>query len=305
MEANSFLKNNLDTKNLNLTENQLALARAFLYSKNLYSKRNLGNLSPNLSSIFKEIYGGKCLANNKVFTTLCPEDLIVNIEDGLFRKEKQSIYEINRENEILSESNIPTYRNSITSLSKLNNIEFQEVELLTPNSQVFNNVYNIVPVTKPSKRFKTVSSHIVFKTINKAIDLHFEYGEDIVVSYKNIVKYMFENNIDKFYKIPNKELTELLSGKLKEQVQQWKPINGVGTNRFKEMRENKSFYFILRAYYGATQFVSGAIMARRQSELASLRVGECIDENTSSLIFTKVFNASIGVSSFIFTLSNS
>ncbi len=287
LEANLFFKNDLILKNLKLTENQLALTRAFLYSKNLYKKRKLGSLYPNLSNIFKEIYNGKCLANNKVFTTLCPEELIVNIEDGLFRKEKQSIYEINRENEILSEGNIPNYRNSIISLNKLNHVDFNEVELLTPNTQVFNNIYNVVPVTKPSKRFKTVPSNVIFKTIKKAIDFHFEYAEDIVLSYKNIVKYMFENNIDKFYKIQNKELNELLIGKLKEQVQQWKPINGGGTNRFKEMRKNKSFYFLLRAYYGATQFVTGAIMARRQSEMISLKASESINHINKVMIFKR------------------
>ncbi len=97
LESNQFLKNDLTLKNLNLTEDQLGLVRAFLYTNNLYNKRKLGNLHPNLTSIYKEIYNGRCLASNKVFTTLCPDDLIVNIEDGSFQKEKQSIYEFNRD----------------------------------------------------------------------------------------------------------------------------------------------------------------------------------------------------------------
>lgn len=287
LEFNQFLKNDLTPKKLGLTEEQLGLVRAFLHANNCYNKRKLGNLYPNLTSIYKEIYNGKCLASNKVFTTLCPDDLIVNIEDGSFQKEKQSIYEFNRDNEVLSESNIPVYKNAITSLNRLSHIDFKEETLLIPNEQVFKNIYSISPITKPSQRFKTVPSNVIFKTIKKGIDFHFEYGEDIVLSYKNIVKYMFENNIDKFYKIPNKELTELLSGKLKEQVQQWKPVIGGGINRFKEMRENKSFYFIIRTYYGATQFITGAIMARRQSEMISLKASESIDHINKVMIFKR------------------
>lgn len=287
LENNQFLKNNLNPKNLSLTEEQLSLARAFLYANNFYNKRKLGNLYPNLTNICKEIYSGRCLANNKVFITLYPEELIINIEDGVFQKEKQSIYAFNRDNEVLSESNIPTYKNSITSLNKLNHIDFKEEALLMPNEQIFNNIFNVNPITKPSQRFKTVPSNVIFKTIEKAIDFHFEYAEDIVCSYKNIVKYMFDNNIDKFYKIPHKELTELLTGNIKEQVQQWKPISGSGTNRFKEMRENKSFYSLLRAYYGAAQFVTGIIMARRQSEIISLKASESIDHINKTMIFKR------------------
>ncbi len=287
LESNQFLKNDLTLKNLNLTEDQLGLVRAFLYTNNLYNKRKLGNLHPNLTSIYKEIYNGRCLASNKVFTTLCPNELIVNIEDGFFQKEKQSMYEFNKDNEVLSESNIPVYRNAITSINKLSHVDFKEETLLIPNADIFNNIYNFTPITKPSQRFKTVPSHIIFKTIKKAIDFHFEYAEDIVLSYRNIVKYMFENKIEKFYKIPDKELIELLNGKLKNQVQQWKPVNGGGINRFKEMRDNKSFYFILRAYYGATQFITGAIMARRQSEIISLKASESIDHINKVMIFKR------------------
>ena len=39
LEVNQFLKNDLTPKNLNLTEEQLGLVRAFLYTNNLYGKR--------------------------------------------------------------------------------------------------------------------------------------------------------------------------------------------------------------------------------------------------------------------------
>lgn len=286
LENNPFLKNDLIPKNLNLTEEQLGLARAFLYSQKVYKSRKLGNLYPNLSEICKEIYNGKCLANNKIFITLYPEELIIN-NDSFFTKEKQSMYEINRTNDFLSESSIPNYKNTINNLNRLNNIDFKEEKLLVPSNQIFNNTSYIVPKTKPSQRFKTVASNIIFKTIQKAIDFHFDYAEDIVISYQNIVKYMFDNNIDQFNKIQSKDLNLLLSGKLKEQIKQWKQVTGNGVNKFQEMRKNKSLYFILRAYYGATQFLTGAIMARRQSEMISLNANESINHINKVMVFKR------------------
>ena len=286
LENNPFLKNDLIPKNLNLTEEQLGLARAFLYSQKVYKSRKLGNLYPNLNEICKEIYNGKCLASNKIFITLYPEELIVN-NDSFFTKEKQSMYEINRTNEFLSESSIPNYKNTINNLNRLNNIDFKEEKLLVPSNQIFNNTCYIVPITNPSQRFKTVPSNIIFKTIQKAIDFHFDYAEDIVISYQNIVKYMFDNNIDQFNKIQSKDLNLLLSGKLKEQIKQWKQVTGNGINKFQEMRKNKSLYFILRAYYGATQFLTGAIMARRQSEMISLNANESINHINKVMVFKR------------------
>lgn len=286
LENNPFLKNDLIPKNLNLTEEQLGLARAFLYSQKVYKSRKLGKLYPNLSEICKEIYNGKCLASNKIFITLYPEELIIN-NDSFFTKEKQSMYEINRTNDFLSESSIPNYKNTINNLNRLNNIDFKEEKLLVPSNQIFNNTSYIVPITNPSQRFKTVPSNIIFKTIQKAIDFHFDYAEDIVISYQNIVKYMFDNNIDQFNKIQSKDLNLLLSGKLKEQIKQWKQVTGNGVNKFQEMRKNKSLYFILRAYYGATQFLTGAIMARRQSEMISLNANESINHINKVMVFKR------------------
>lgn len=44
---------------------------------------------------------------------------------------------------------------------------------------------------------------------------------------------------------------------------------------------------MLQVYFGATQLVVGALMARRQSELSSLISGDCIDEHSSSLLFKR------------------
>jgi hypothetical protein len=287
IKNNLFLKNDLAVQNMKLTDEQLLLVRAFLYKENLYRKDKNGKLKPNLTNIYKEIYEGNCLAGNKVFITLCPSELTLSIDNGTFQKEKRSIYEIDRDFDILSETNIPNYKNAIKSMGKLNHLDFNNEQLLTPNSSVFEIVKNIVPSTKPSQRFKTVPSDIVFKTIKKAIDFHFEYGDDIVKSYQNIVKYMTENKLSNFYKIPKDDLKLLLTDKFKLQVKEWRNVQGGGLKRFEELRNNRSFYFVLRAYYGATQFVTGSIMARRQSEMISLRANDSIDHINKVLIFKR------------------
>lgn len=290
LEDNQFLKNNLKSNFLELTEQQLELVRAYLFKNNLYKNRKTGKLLPVLISIVEEIYKNKILSNPNSFSYLYPEELVLEIEGGQFYREKESIYENVRQNELLAETNIPMYRNAITSIAKLNTHDFEDYALLAPSNSIFLNTKHIITETKLSQRFKTIPSNIVFTTINKAIDLHFEYGEDIVLSYKNIISYMKEYNLTKINEVTKKDFQELLVGKLKDQVVSWNFMQQVqtkGFEKFNEMRDNKSFYYILRVYYGATQFLTGALMARRQSEMISLKANHSIDYINKIMYFKR------------------
>lgn len=290
LEDNQFLKNNLKSNSLELTEQQLELVRAYLFKNNLYKNRKTGKLLPVLISIIEEIYKNKTLSNPNSFSYLYPEELVLEIEGGQFYREKESIYENVRQNELLAETNIPMYRNAITNIAKLNTHDFEDYALLTPSNSIFLNTKHIITETKLSQRFKTIPSNIVFTTINKAIDLHFGYGEDIVLSYKNIISYMRDNNLIKVNEIANKDFQELLVGKLKGKVVGWNFMQQVqtkGFEKFNEMRDNKSFYYVLRFYYGATQFLTGALMARRQSEMISLKTNHSIDYINKIMYFKR------------------
>lgn len=290
IENNKFIKNDLISFTLSLTEEQLVLVRAFLFKNNLYENRKTGKMFPKLISILKDIYKDKTLCNPDTFSYLYPDELVLEIEGGRLYKEKESIFKETRYKELLSESNIPMYKNAITNLSKLNGFDFKEYKLLTPLNHVFENTKYVVTETKPSQRFKTVPSHIVFNTIKKAIDFHFEYGEDIVLSYKSIVSFVKKNGFAKINEISTEDFKRLLIEKLKEQVICWnfaQQSQQDNFEKFNEIRNGKSLYFLLRAYYGATQFVTGAIMARRQSEMISLKANQSVDYINKIMFFKR------------------
>lgn len=137
IENNKFIKNDLISFTLSLTEQQLVLVRAFIFKNNLYENRKTGKMFPKLISILKDIYKDKTLCNPETFSYLYPDELVLEIEGGRLYKEKESIFEETRHKELLSESNMPMYKNAITNLSKLNGFDFKEYKLLTPLNHIF------------------------------------------------------------------------------------------------------------------------------------------------------------------------
>ncbi len=189
---------------------------------------------------------------------------------------------------------IRTFRNVLTSLRKLNNYANKfEYPISLPNKNILDNIEHFETQYKNKGRFKTVPSNIVFSYVKNAIEFHYKYGNDISETYNNFYNVLKSKNynFDKFKYSEDLETIFLncLTPNLKELgVKSIKSLDNKlydGKERFATLRENTYFYDLLKVYYGAVQVVIGALMARRQSELASLKVGECIDENTSSLIF--------------------
>lgn len=189
---------------------------------------------------------------------------------------------------------IRTFKNVLMSLRKLDNYTNNfEYSVSLPNKNVLESIEHFETQYKNTGRFKTVPSNIVFSYVKKAIEFHYQYGNDIVETYSNFYNILKINNynFDKFKY--NQELETIflncLTPNLKNfGVESIKSLDNKlydGKERFNILRKNIYFYDLLKVYYGAIQVVIGALMARRQSELASLKVGECIDENTSSLIF--------------------
>jgi hypothetical protein len=296
LNKNVFLSNNLSSTSLGLTEQQLGLVRAFLLKNNLYKNRKTGKMFPVLIPILKEIYTNKILTNSDSLSHSYPQELVVEVEWGQY-KEKESIYSQSREVELLSETNIPMYKNTLSNLSRLNNYDFKKYDLLTPTNSIFDNIQYIKTETKPGKRFKTVPSHIVFNTIEKAINFHFKYGEDLIMSYRNIISFLKKNPQTNINKVLEQDVNGLLCGKLKRKVNCWsfyQRASEKGFNKFNEIRNGKSLYFLLITYLGATQFVTGALMARRQSEMISLKVNESVDY-INKIIFFKRSKSTKGI----------
>lgn len=189
---------------------------------------------------------------------------------------------------------IRTFRNVLTSLRKLHSYSNKFIYPISlPNKNILDNIEHFETQYKNKGRFKTIPSNIVFSYVKSAIEFHYKYGNDIVETYNNFYNILNSKNynFDKFKYSEELETIFLncLTPNLKKfGVKSIKSLDNKlydGKERFNTLRQNTYFYDLLKVYFGSVQVVIGALMARRQSELASLKVGECIDENTSSLIF--------------------
>lgn len=174
-----------------------------------------------------------------------------------------------------------------------NYTKYFKYEFSLPNHSIFENIEYFETQFKEKGRFKTVPSNIIFSYVQKSIEFHYKYGKDIVDTYIRFHSFLNNNKYDftKFKYTNELEdiFYECLSPNLKNiGVNYFKSMNNKlydGKERYETLRSNLYFYDLLKVYYGAVQVFIGAIMARRQSELCSLIVGECIDEKTNSLMF--------------------
>jgi len=135
------------------------------------------------------------------------------------------------------------------------------LELEKANSYISN--INLVS----RKRFETYPTEEIINLLGKAINFHIKYGDKIINNY---ISYINNEDID------NETFKYFYSRKnLKESR----------VSYFNRLRANESLYHSLKTYYGCVQFVVGAIMARRRSELATLKAFECIDSENNYLYF--------------------
>ncbi len=158
----------------------------------------------------------------------------------------------------MSETSHNVYRNTLNILVNLG--EEKKYNKII-NVESLKKAIEFKYITIDKKRFETYPSKNIFDILKKAIEFHYSYGESII---SNCVK----NIIDK------DKIKNISYGK-----------NHI--NYFERIRNHESDYDLLKIYYGMVQFVIGALMARRQSELQSLKVYECLDETKTFLLFNK------------------
>ena len=174
-----------------------------------------------------------------------------------------------QESNMLSEITFSKYTKTLNSFINLtsdfrNNKNYSLITIFELEKAI-SYISNINLVSR--KRFETYPSEEIIKFLGKAINFHINYGDDIINNYINHIN---NNSID------NERFKYFYSRKnLKESRASY----------FNRLRTNESLYHSLKTYYGCVQFVVGAIMARRRSELATLKAFECIDSENNYLYF--------------------
>lgn len=265
IDLNNIIKN----KNINIQE------KIFPYAIN------------NVQFSFEEIF----LNENKSFK-------YITEFDGHFRNDvnNKAVY-----------TTINPFLKSIEILKHMINFNDNNLSLPFKNNLEFILNYNFK--SKKIKHFETFPINIIFDVLKKSIEFHYKYGESIKNSYKNFVREIKNNNLDninlnthlnkKTKEIVDNIIINCIEGELKNiGIECY--FNTYDENYFNELRENKSFYSLLKVYYGCSQFITGALMARRQSEINSLEV-DCFDDINMQLSFrkSKSYQHSFGIKDYI------
>lgn len=147
------------------------------------------------------------------------------------------------------------------------------------------------------KRFQTYPSEVVFKTFQNALEFHLKYGNGLTETFVKIIKAKSNEEA-----CSDEELNVLLKNNMSSSLKELgiKYFRG-STINIQNIRNNEYFYELMIVYYACVQFIIGALMARRVSEMISLKVGDCYDETNKLLKFkrSKSEKGLFGVKDFI------
>lgn len=277
-DLKDFYIDSEDFKRMNISENDMNLFQNWIFKNEV----DYSSYTSTLYKISKDIFKNT-LTKNAWIPNKYPKSLKVKQKQYYNEITEFSSFYVDNEKTNLNEVCTISYKNSILKLLKMKS---KKIEIFKPINIDINSIKNINSKYKENKRFKTVPSETIFYSIKKAIEFHIEYGEDILNSYSNIIDYMRNNNMKKLGVRNELWLKDCFTEKIKKLgVIQW--YYPEKNNRFNEIRNNKSFYALLKIYYGMIQTVVGAIMARRQSELISLKNNECLDLINKKIIFNQ------------------
>ena len=146
--------------------------------------------------------------------------------------------------------------------------------------------------SKEIKHFETYPVETIFNVMRSCLDFHFKYGKDITTSFISLLDTLENDGLTKTklkVVIDKGYLDSLVKNSLSNTLKNLGiDCYYIETNKnyFKNLRDNKSLLGILKVYYGCVQFVVGALMARRQSEIKSMEI-DCFDEVNLQLGFRK------------------
>lgn len=308
----NIINRRLDSNNLFYVYNGESLLNGFLQKNKLYKKNynksdvaEIENFIKNNNiDIQKEVFPYQfcsiSFSLNKVLLNKNKIDSHKTEYEGCFR------YEI-EENKSSVSTAIKPFIKCLKILKEMHKLEDNRLSL--PFKEDIDYILNYNFESKDLKHFETYPFNTILKVFKSSLDFHFEYGNDIVDSFILFLDNLEKNN--ESIKKSNKPISKLnieeidllvensLVGKLKTENVESFLINDEN-NYFNDLRENKSLYNLLVVYYGCVQFVIGALMARRQSEINSMEV-DCFDEVNLQLNFrkSKSYQHSFGIRDYI------
>lgn len=309
-ELNALIENNselaLDIPDeqdcmLQLDKQEIIYARAILWDKGYYksdyrTKKSLESyrFSPDYEKLFEIIYPNTIRA----FTSKpqAPELLFDQINSYVKEYPRASV--TTTLEETMSVKEWSAYRSAIRSLGQLKEIGLP-VTILALNatdSAFSHDKFSL----KETGRFKTVPNEIVLKSLRQAIEFTLSNGKQIFDSAIAVIEAARKEGVSCFTYSINNDIRPLLDPKIQAMgVRTWNlrtlisPFESrhghsarlTSTEYFQRLRNNEGLFEVLRILFGAIQFSTGTLVARRQAELLGLIAGRSVDLEKRNLIF--------------------
>lgn len=216
-----------------------------------------------------------------------------NEDTSLFTREYPGIRTNTGALELMRDQTFFTYRSAVYNLGTLH-----EIGLPAPTFKALKEADCFTPELGTKGRFRTVPSDLVFTSLKNAIDLHIDHGSKIIKGFCRIAKECHKRGINpsalseaEVKKIVGKDLVELgvsrlsLSARIIDTKTLRESIKGDKEEYYTNLRSNVGLYDLLAVYVGGIQLTVGILMARRVSELYSLKADKCLDETEEWLLF--------------------
>lgn len=257
--------------------------RACLYINNMYGSPQVDyGYQPNTIKLSEVLYPNSLWGKSQAKTV--HHILGFNDDVSMFTREHPAIPAHTGANTIMRDQTYFDYRASLYNLGTLH-----EIGLPAPQSSALVEANAYTPKLGEKGRFRTVPSEIVFKSLRHAIEFHIEHGEEIVKGFCRIALECQKRGVtpstlseSEVQHIVGPKLVDFgvrqlsMSSRVIDSKTLRESIKGDKSEYYSNLRKNVGLYELLATYVGGIQLTVGVLMARRVSELFSLKADKCL-----------------------------
>lgn len=280
-----------DDDQLGIPHELIPPIRAALLFCGLYSQPQVDyGYQPNTVTISQIVYPQLLWGKNQAK----PVHTILGFNDSvsMYSREYPWIPTNTGVNERMRDQTFFSYRATVYSLGILH-----EIGLTAPPISALIEADSFTPELGTKGRFRTVPSDIVFSSLKSAIEFHIKHGSKLIKGFCRIAIECKKRDISPST-LSQREVRRIVGPYLVKlgvirlslvSRNGFKPIGstlkGEKSNYYSNLRANAGLYDLLAVYMGGIQLTIGILMARRISELYSLRADSCLDEAGEWLFF--------------------
>ncbi|WP_430446853.1 MAG: integrase [Pseudomonas piscis] len=257
--------------------------RACLYMNGMYGSPQVDyGYQPNTIGLSQILYP-QCLWGKNQSKT-AHGILGFNDDVSMFMREYPGVPAHTAANSLMRDQTYFAYRSSLYNLGTLH-----EIGLPAPKITALVEADAYTPKLGTKGRFRTVPSDTVFTSLRHAIEFHIEHGTEIIKGFCRVAlecqkrgiapSTLSESEVQKIVGpyLVNLGVTQLsLSSRIIDTKTLRESIKGNKQEYFDKLRNNVGLYDLLATYMGGIQLTIGVLMARRVSELYTLKADKCL-----------------------------